>query len=568
MRGILAALAALTLALTGCTSDIDTPEREPSPVSTASDAAPQCEPDLDQAFNAWSAAGFSGSIAIAERGEFHCLAAYGPANQETGAPNTGETVFGIGSVSKSFTAAAILSLVDAGTVSLDDRAGDYIAELSGPAAHATIGQLLLHTSGLTGSHGTDHQPLDHDDALAAISRLELAFEPGTDYAYSNSGYTLLALVVEELAETGYRDYLASEILTLPDGEQAGGFWDGEPTASGPRAVGYDDDGPTDQLGDFAGPHWALDGNGDLAMTMEQLAAWTHALFTGDVLSPESTALISTPGFDHGDGASETPGWAMYDDALLGEAFLGSAGGGGDTGHNAVVVWLPESERVVAVASNTAEITAEELLQAVGPSLIAGEPLPTPDVPAGDVDPTEMSAAEGRYELESGDSFDVTASDNGLDVAASGPDAMSALFAVPDGYTDDDVARHEEHVRALLEGDTREGQEERAALESDVGAIDNIQVDGTIVDDGELRTYVTVTSPAGPTTLWYALDQHGAIAGVDGPVDPPSVVLIPTEDGGFRPADPVGSGSEISVEFDDRRMSISGPSGVVTADLAD
>jgi CubicO group peptidase (beta-lactamase class C family) len=562
------------------TSDFPTPQASPAPNATDTGAAdantadtnaetpPQCDPEVHQAFSAWSDAGFSGSIAISEAGEFQCLAAYGMADHDAGTPNTVDTVFGIGSVSKAFTAAAILRLVDAGTLSLDDRAGEFIAELSGPAADATIEQLLRHTSGLTGSHGTDHEPLSHDDAVAAISSLELAFEPGTDYAYSNSGYTLLALVVEELAETGYRDYLASEILTLPDGEQAGGFWDGEPTAPGPRAVGYDDDGPTDQLGDFAGPHWALDGNGDLAMTMEQLAAWTHALFTGDVLSPESTALVSTPGFDHGDGTSETPGWAMYDDAVLGEAFLGSAGGGGDLGHNAVVVWLPESERVVAVASNTAEITAEELLQAVGPSLIAGEPLPTPDVPAGDVDPTEMSAAEGRYELESGDSFDVTAGDDGLVVAASGPDAMNALFPIPDRYTDDDVARHEEHVRTLLEGGTEEGREELDMLESDFGAIDDIQVDGTIVDDGELRTYVTVTSPAGPTTLWYALDQHGAIAGVDGPVDPPSVVLIPTEDGGFRPADPVGSGSEISVEFDDRRMSISGPSGVVTADSAD
>src|SRR3546814_20068564 len=69
------------------------------------------------------------------------------------------------------------------------------------------------------------------------------FSSDLDFLYSNAGYTLLALVVEETAGMTYRDQLASEILPLPDGRSAGGFWAGEPAAPGPRAGGYLEDGP-------------------------------------------------------------------------------------------------------------------------------------------------------------------------------------------------------------------------------------------------------------------------------------------------------------------------------------
>ncbi len=209
----------------------------PGPERAADDAAPTCDPGLDEAFQAWAEAGFSGSIAVSTGGAPDCLAAYGWGDDTTETPNAADTVFSIGSVSKAVTAAAVLDLVDAGRLSLSDRAGDVVPGLTGPAADATVQQLLLHTSGLTGSHGRDHEPLGHDEAVTAIGGLELAFEPGSDFLYSNAGYTLLALIVEAVSDESYRDYLASEILPLPDGSVAGGFWDGEPAAPGPRAVG-------------------------------------------------------------------------------------------------------------------------------------------------------------------------------------------------------------------------------------------------------------------------------------------------------------------------------------------
>lgn len=88
------------------------------------------------------------------------------ADRSTGEPVTADTVFSIGSVSRAFTAALVLDLVDRDRLALDERAGDVVPGLTGPAAGATVGQLLPHTSGLTGQHGADHRPLDHDEPPA------------------------------------------------------------------------------------------------------------------------------------------------------------------------------------------------------------------------------------------------------------------------------------------------------------------------------------------------------------------------------------------------------------------
>lgn len=561
---VLTVLSVVATALAACTADSDSPSANPA----ASEAQPTCEPRLDDAFSAWAEAGFSGTVTISTRGELDCVAGYGSADRSTGTPNSADTVFSIGSVTKAFTAATVLDLVDDGKLSLADRAGDIVPGLGGPVADATVEQLLVHASGLTGSHGSDHVPLGRDAAVGAIGGLSQAFAPGAGYAYSNAGYTLLALIVEEVSGVGYRDYTAAQILPLPDGGVAGGFWDGEPAAPGPRAVGYFDDGSTGEPGDFAGPHWALDGNGSLAMTTRDLARWARALFTGQVVSPESTEIVGTPGLDHGDGTAETPGWVAYDASIYGERVLATAGGGGDVGHEVVVAWLPESDRVIALASNTSDVTAEALLRAVGPALVAGDPLPAPKGPSGgDLDADELAAVAGTYRLATGGSYTVTARDGGLTVAATGADAVATLFPPSGGFTDEDVAGHEDRVAVLLAGESSQGRDELAALESDLGPIDDVALAGTVVEDGELRTYATFTAGGTSTLAWYALDDEDGIAGVELAPDTPTLMVDPSGDGGYRPVDPTGAGPDVSVAFGDGTVTVTGPDGSTDARLA-
>lgn len=532
-------MVALSL-LAGCTATAP-PDHRP---------ASACSAETDTVLKAWAAAGFGGTVAISTGGEFDCLAGYGTADRATGAPNTPDTVFAIGSVTKAFTAAAVFSLVDQGKVELDAPVARYLPELVGPVRAATIRQLLLHTSGLNGTHGGDHEPMSSAAATTAIDRLDLAFPPGERHLYSNAGYTLLALVVERLG--GYRDLMASRVL--PPGT---GFWNGQPAARGPRAVGYLEGGEAGQAGDFAGPFWGMEGNGGIAMSAKDLASWTRALFTGHVVSPASTEAIASPGVDLGEGRAETPGWVAVDASAYGTPFLSTAGGGGDTGHNVVVAWVPEQDRVVVIASNGSELNAEHLLAAIGSALLAGEPLPRPTVatvPTGEVD----AAIVGTYTLGTGGSFGVTVEGERPVLTATGADAIAALFPRRDGF-----GEHEDRVTALLDGRTREGREERAQLAESFGVITEVAVDGTLDHGGELRTYVTIVADGRPLLGWYTLNEEGGIEAVEVPTTPPSLGLA-ADGARFRPDDPAGGGPDVTVSFGANELTVTGPGASVTA----
>lgn len=551
-------VSAAAMVLTACTSPVTAPGD-----GTGGGGTPVCDPALGEALGRWADAGFSGSIALTTGGRTDCRASFGRADASAGVPNTDDTVFAIGSVSKAFTAAAVLELVAAGELSLDDRAGGILPGLGGPAAEATIEELLLHTSGLTGIHGSDHRPLGRDEAVAALSGFESAFEPGSDFLYGDGGYTLLALVLDEVTEKGYREFMAAEVLTLAGGRRIGGFWDGEPAPAGPRAVGYEDGEPAEALGDFDGPHWALAGNGDLAMTAAELAAWVDALFSGDLIAPEAVELLTSTAFEYEDG-TEVPGWVRLDEDVLGVPAYTVAGGGGDTGHEAVAVWLPESRRALAVTSNTSELTAGDLVRAIGPALASGGPVPVPEIPAVEADPAELRARAGSYALDSGGVLTVEAADDGLVVTADGADAVAAMTTPTSGVTAADLERHEENVLALLEGRTAQGRRERGALESDLGPIEGVEPAGTLVEDSELRTYVLITAGGGPVLAWYAVDGHGALGAVSVGVEPPAFRLVPVGDGGYRREDPGGAGPGVRVGFDGDLMTVTGPDGTAEA----
>jgi hypothetical protein len=399
-------------------------------------------------------------------------------------------------------------------------------------------------------------PLGRDEAVAAISGLAVDEASKGRFVYSNSGYTLLALVLEGASGVEYRQLLVDEIL--PDGA---GFWDGEPSAAGERAFGVRGGEPTGFDGDSAGPHWAVRGNGDVAMSARLLAYWTRDAFTGDLLPPAAVDRMLEPAVED-DGQGITIGWGLLDERVLGEVALGAAGGGGEVGHEVVTVWLPGSERVVVVATNTDWITAEAFLQAIGPALVAGEPIPRPDDPI-EVDDGQLDAAEGVYALSAGDRFEVVRVDGGLVVTPTGGEALEALL--PPTATPAEVDGHEAAVASMLAGETQAGADELAVLEEDSGALREVELLGSVEGEGELRTYVELTFSEGRATGWYALDDAGGVQGVDlGGL--PEVRLTPTVDG-FR-VDGRWPGDEaVTVTFDGDAMVVRGPNRTVVAERA-
>ncbi|HYR07540.1 MAG TPA: serine hydrolase domain-containing protein, partial [Longimicrobium sp.] len=190
-------------------------------------AAPAAaQPDLavrvDSLFAAWNKAESPGcAVGVSHNGRTVLSRAYGSANLEHGIPNTPATVFEAGSVSKQFTAAAIVRLAQQGKLSLDDDVRRHVPEVPDYGTPITLRHLLNHTSGLRdwGSvmqlagwpRGT--RIYTHAHALDVISRQKsLNFTPGAEYSYSNTGYNLLAIIVERVSGVSLNEFSRRELF--------------------------------------------------------------------------------------------------------------------------------------------------------------------------------------------------------------------------------------------------------------------------------------------------------------------------------------------------------------------
>jgi CubicO group peptidase (beta-lactamase class C family) len=526
-----------------------------------------CDPGIDKALRAWADEGFAGSIA-ARGGVRECVAGYGLADRATGREMTPDTAFDIASVTKAVTAAAVFDLIDRGELSLDETAGQHVDGLSGPIAEVDIRNLLLHSSGLIGAyHGHDHEPLSETEAVEVISSMDIGYEPGTEYLYSNANYTLLALVIESVAGS-YRDYVATSRLVNGNGEPIGGFWDGEPPTPGPRAVGYlTPGGEAGHMGGFAGPHWALDGGGAIGMTPSELAEWTRALFSGEIISDRAVAMLMSTTSHLAGEAVELPGWGRLDRDLIGVDALATAGGGDAIGHVVDVVWLPGTGEVIVLAQSagswqTGSIAGDTLLPL---GLGTGIPGP-PQVP--EVDPAAVEAMVGPFRLDDGDRLVITENGPGLQVTAEGPDAMAALFPIPDGLRAD-VERHQRQALSFIEGSTADGQRERQHLERDHGTIAGIDLVGTIASGGMSTLFEVAFEPSGQSDqqshqlVAVSLNRFGGNEGV-GVTSWPKALFVADGSGGLRPYGAGPDDPRVSLDPVGGGVDITGPGGTVLA----
>ncbi|MEU4689143.1 serine hydrolase domain-containing protein [Actinoplanes sp. NPDC023714] len=255
---------------------------------------------------------------------------------EVVADDTSDVRYQIASVSKQFTAAAVLMLAEKGALALDDDLGRWIG--GWPAI--TLHQLLTHTAGV--GHWEDFPETDlsqGDGALLATFRdAPLKFAPGTRWYYSSPGYVLLAHVVQRASDTPYRAYLAERIFT-PLGLSrtfAGNAPAGEPDL----ATGHDADGN-------AVDSWELDitgmGAGDLWSTAHDLMTWLDALRTDALLSEHSRSLMLS---DHGHGY----GYGTFVREVNGRPAWYHTGH--NRGFKALAGSVPTVDRRIVVVSNT------------------------------------------------------------------------------------------------------------------------------------------------------------------------------------------------------------------------
>lgn len=372
--------------------------------------------------------GFSGVVAMAEDGAPVLVEGYGPANRETGAPWTPATVSTVGSITKQFTAAAILLLQEEGRLSVSDPITEYFDDVPEDKRSITLHQLLTHSSGIVDLEGFgDWDPITREAFVRGSMKQDLEFAPGEGYQYSNAGFSLLGAIIEQLTGDSYEAFLRTRLF-VPNGMYETGYilpeW-----GEGRIACGYADgerwgtvlERP---LGDD-GPYWVLRANGGIHSTAYDMLRWARALLEGRVLSEQSMAALWQPHVHEGGDFHYGYGWSITSFPVLGKVVTHNGGNGILFADLAI---LPETGVVLFIQTNVVADfpLAQQLLVLIGRRL-AGAPYPdTPDVI--DVEAGAFEGLRGRYALEGGGVLTVTPEASALLVEADGPRAFAMLHS--------------------------------------------------------------------------------------------------------------------------------------------
>lgn len=227
-------------------------------------------------------------IAVSERGRLIYSAAFGVTDRESGTPATQRSVLQTGSLTKQFTAAAILRLAERGALTLDDRIEKFVPEFNPRGATITLRHLLTHTSGITSLPASEYVPQTREQFMALIDR-PLAFAPGSNWSYSNAGYKLLGYAIESIAGMPYAQFIHTEFglpLGLADTGVCGTFGLPVPEGYGIVQGSWTRVPPSVMSVPFSA--------GAVCSTASDLVRWSNLMVSGAVVRPESYAAMTAP----------------------------------------------------------------------------------------------------------------------------------------------------------------------------------------------------------------------------------------------------------------------------------
>ena len=252
---------------------------------------------VDALFEDFQPTAPGGAVVVARGDSIIFSAAYGLADVEHGVAITPETSFRLASVTKQFTAAAILTLVQGGRLKLDQKVSDLLSDIPRYARGVTVRQLLTHTSGIPDYEplaGSDDGPQVHDrDVLSLLQRAKgLYFAPGASWRYSNSGYALLALVVERVSGESFAAYLRRHVFAPAGMATAVAHVEGADTVAR-RAYGYTAHERQWRRTDQSRTSAVL-GDGGIYASAVELAHWSASLDRNAVLTADNFREATTP----------------------------------------------------------------------------------------------------------------------------------------------------------------------------------------------------------------------------------------------------------------------------------
>lgn len=485
---------------------------------------------VDRYLSRLEAFGLAGNVLLARGGDVLLARGYGLADRggsasagaarnegtrEAAAPSrpwTAATVSTVGSITKQFTAAAVMKLVDRGRISVDDSIGRFFDDVPPDKRGITLHHLLTHTAGLGEVGPGDFDFLGREEIVRRAMATDLLSVPGTDYRYSNLGYSLLGAVVESVTGRGYERWLRENLL-VPAGMYETGYLLPEYEADR-VAVGYRNGDRwgtvTGRLSRSTGPSWVLRANGGVHSTLYDMLRWIRALgvlrldgaaeaagraTTGrpePILSARSRERMFAPHADAGGGAWYGYGWGV-DTTSRGTPTYRHDGGNGIL--HADLHLFPEEGLVTFMMTSDAGLRATQLLNQVD-RVYFGESVPMPPaVDAVEADPDALESLAGRYRGDEGSALVVESAGTALVIHVEGQRALDRVWTgdrpgtVPYDtlnrraatFVDAFVAGDFETMRSFMGPDAPEDPYAgfRARILARIGPVRGVEVLGTV-----------------------------------------------------------------------------------------
>lgn len=333
-------------------------------------------------------------IAVGHAGKLIFVKGYGQADIENNVPVTPDSAFRIASVTKQYTAALIMKLVESGKVKLDEAVSTYLPDTPEQFKNVTIRQLLSHTGGVPDFIDQRTRVADlvskvdvsYADIMKVVADSPLDFEPGAKYAYSNTGYHMLGEVIARTSGVTYREFLARELL-VPLGLTRTGYTSTQEIILR-RVRGYfdDKDGFVNARylsPDVAGP------SGAIYATAGDLVRWTQLLHAGKAVSSESLKEMTTAAKLNDGSAAEYGLGTQVMTRLNRPAF---SHGGNGSGFSAFACYWPDADLTVVVLANGREVLPNLAGEAVARAALGL------DKEAITLAPDALKQYEGTYEV--------------------------------------------------------------------------------------------------------------------------------------------------------------------------
>jgi CubicO group peptidase (beta-lactamase class C family) len=364
---------------------------------------------------------FMGSVLVARGDKILLDKGYGRADVEKNIANAPDTKFRLGSVTKQFTAAAILLLEERGKLKTDDPVRKYLPDAPAAWDKVTIFHLLTHTSGIPNFtefpdyRDSESKPVTPAQLVARFRDKPLDFQPGEQWKYSNSGYVLLGYIIEKVSGRTYQDFLQANIFTPLELSDTG--YDHSAFDIPRHAVGYVRQGQGfEKAGyiDMSIPFSA----GALYSTTHDLLRWEQALFGGKLLSADSLRKMTTPfksDYAFGLGVTTRDGHTLI------------SHGGGIEGFNTELDYYPDDKLTVIVLGNVNGGAPYSIARDLG-AVAEGETVTlASERKEVKIDPNLLDRYVGHYALTPALTFAVTKADGHLVTQLTGQPPVD-LFA--------------------------------------------------------------------------------------------------------------------------------------------